>query len=394
MRKTAIAAGFAVALVASAGAAAGGDNPTKPEPYVLWDPAIRPPAAAEIPLLENVRFSTVKRREPEKDGYDWLHGAAIVRHKGTLFACWGHNKGLENTPTEVNQGRRSDDDGRTWSPVEMIASGAGEDARSHGVFLSHQNTLWVFLARFGNDDEGRKYARLKTEAFVLDEETDRWQCLGPVADAFWPLDEPTQMADGNWITGGLSILAPGRGQPAVAISRGDDLTRWDTVKVPTPKDMVIWGETTVIVEPDEVVAVARGSAHYHYAMASASKDYGRTWSVARESNLPMTATKPFAGTLSTGQRYLIGTTTRDHRHRRDPLTVAVSRPGEKTFCRMWRIRDGVRPDSGDPRSQRLAYPYAVEYDGHLYVIYSAGHLGGNRNNAELAVFPVASLAVN
>ena len=124
------------------------------EPYVLWDPSIPVPTAAELPLLEGVRFESIKRREPEKDGYDWLHGVALVFHKGTLFSCWGHNKGLENTPTEVTQGRRSGDGGRTWSPVEMIADHTPTEGRSHGAYLSHKGVLWLFVGRFGDDSQG------------------------------------------------------------------------------------------------------------------------------------------------------------------------------------------------------------------------------------------------
>ena len=105
----------------------------------------------------------------------------------------------------------------------------------------------------------------------------------------------------------------------------------------------------------------------------------------------MTTSKPYAGHLSTGQRYLICTTNRDHGGKRWPLTIAVGRPGEKTLCRMWRIRDGKMP--GETKDSSLAYPYAVEYDGKLYVIYSEGKIGGNRNNAELAIIPVKALAV-
>ena len=106
----------------------------------------------------------------------------------------------------------------------------------------------------------------------------------------------------------------------------------------------------------------------------------------------MNTSKVYGGTLSNGQRYLIGTTHRGAGGRRDPLTIAVTRPGEKTFCRIWRIRDGIRLGSGEKQNHYLAYPYAIEHDGNLYVGYSTG-LGGNRNNAELAVFPISSLAV-
>ncbi len=55
------------------------------EPFPLWDDTVPLPTAAETPVLEHVRFSRIKQREPEVDGFHWLHGVAIVRHKGRLF---------------------------------------------------------------------------------------------------------------------------------------------------------------------------------------------------------------------------------------------------------------------------------------------------------------------
>ena len=75
------------------------------------------------------------------------------------------------------------------------------------------------------------------------------------------------------------------------------------------------------------------------------------------------------------------------------MTIAVGRPGEKRFSKVYRIRDAVHAGPGESGpSNRLSYPYAVEHEGRLYVIYSNdGGRGGNRNSAELAVIPVQSL---
>ena len=58
----------------------------------------------------------------------------------------------------------------------------------------------------------------------------------------------------------------------------------------------------------------------------------------RPSKLPMTTSKPIAGILSSGQRYLVCTTTADSGKRRSPLTIAVSRPGESLFSKIFVIR--------------------------------------------------------
>jgi len=362
------------------------------ERFPLWEGDV--PTEDQVPLLGGIRFSVVKKREPQVDGCDWLHGAALIRHKGTLFTCWGANKGKENTVTEVNLGRRSADDGRTWGPLETIGPGIRDaerqpvEAHSHGVFLEHGGKLWVFLARFGIG-EGR-FAGLGMEAFSLDEATNAWESRGVVAKGIWPLREPERMTEGNWFVPGCdeNWLA------SVAISHGDDLTKWDVVKIPVQGR--IHTEATCWIDDNEITLVMRNHSPRApgdgYAAVSVSDDYGRTWTPSIESNLPLTGSKPYCGKLSTGQRYLIANTVRHPQRSRAPLTIAVSRPGEKLLCRVFRIRDARRPGAGDEVDKNLCYPHAVEYDGKLYVIYSAG-VGSNLNDCELALIPIEALAV-
>ena len=348
------------------------------------------PKSAELAAPDGVEFYVVKPREPNVDGYNWLHGAAVVRHRGALYVSFGHNRGSENTATELANGRMSTDGGKTWGALFTIDDGDADLAVSHGVFLAHQGKLWAFHGSFYG-----RMNKVHTRAYVLDDETGRWRPKGVVAeDGFWPMQEPRKMDDGNWIMAGISVDGGfgGTDDPAaVAISNGADLTRWTVVKVPKPPQMQMWGESAVLVDGAEVLIIAR--YHRPIALAATSRDHGRTWTTIRPSNLPMAASKPYAGVLSTGQRYLIGTTTADSGNRRSPLTIAVGRPGEKVFSKIYCIRDAVHdgPGESDPGC-RLSYPYAAEYDRKLYVVYSNdGARGGNRNSGELAVIPVEAL---
>jgi hypothetical protein len=105
----------------------------------------------------------------------------------------------------------------------------------------------------------------------------------------------------------------------------------------------------------------------------------------------MATQKPYAGTLSTGQHYLIGTITADTGGRRSPLTIAVSKPGESLFSRVFLVRTSVFEGTPGVSAQDVdfSYPYAVEHNGHLYIGYTDKvHIYN-----ELVVIPVRSLEI-
>ena len=174
------------------------------------------------------------------------------------------------------------------------------ERHSHGVLFVHKGELWTICARFGVGTPGRRFPGLQAEAFVLDEQTDHWESRGIVMKNCWPYDEPVRMANGNFITGGQDK----DGLPVVAISHGDDLTQWDSVLIPYDRRLKpSFAETTVWSEGDRVIAVIRGGGGV--AWVSTSDDFGRTWSKAGPSNLPMPRAKAYLGKLSTGQLYLL-----------------------------------------------------------------------------------------
>jgi hypothetical protein len=354
----------------------------------LWTGAALP-KTSEAEVLQGVQFHVIKKYERKVDGYGFLHGVALAWHKDKLYASFGHNKGGENTLTEEGRYCVSEDGGKTWSKVRTIDVGIEEDdlAVSHGVFLSHNEKLWSFLGSFHGF---RK--RVHTRAYILNEETEQWEPQGTVVrDGFWPMTEPIKMIDGNWIMPGFIL---GKGNPAaVAISEGNDLRKWKTVVIPRASSVGgMWGESSILVDGASVINIARYGKPK--SLVAQSKDYGRTWTPSVESNLSMAGSKPCSGVLSNRQRYLICSTTADGGNRRSPLTIAVSKPGENTFSKVYVIRHAVCKDGpGESDSgAALSYPYAIEFQDKLYVGYSNnGERRGNNNSAELAVIPIENL---
>lgn len=351
-----------------------------PKPFTLWTGPPVPSDVEQIPYVSGVRHQTIHRATP--DGYKFLHGAAIIYHQGTLFANWANSPTNENGPHETLQGRRSADGGRTWSDLVVIGPGFdGPERHSHGVLFVHRGELWTICARFGVGTPGRRFPGLKGEAFVLNEAADCWQSRGVVMHNCWPCDQPVRMENGNWITAGQDK----DGLPVVAVSHGDDLTRWDSILIPYPPELApSFAETTVWPEGKRVLAVIRGGGGV--AWVSTSGDYGRTWSRAEPSNLPMPRAKPYLGKLSTGQLFLLS-----NLKNRDTLVISVSRPGEHTLSQMWRIRHGRSEPPrfpGRAKGKQWSYPYGYEHDGRLYVVYSIG-----KEDCGLSVMPVESLRV-
>lgn len=364
--------------------------------FPLWDESQKLPAAADLPVLEGVEFHVIKKHEPEADQYPWLHGLSLAWHKGKLHASFGHNKGRENTASEEARGRVSEDGGKTWGDVFTIDTGTESDdlAVSHGVFLSHAGRLWAFHGAFRG-----KMGGIHTRAYVLDETTNKWEPKGTVAsNGFWALNQPVKMSDGNWIMPGICAGAYSNhttNPAAVVISHGDDFTKWDLVAIAAPEGLKVWGESGIIVDGSTVLNIARYGAK-PLALVSKSTDHGRTWTPMAESNLPMTTSKPASGMLSTGQRYLVCTNAANNGGRRSPLTIAVSKPGQATFSKVYVIRPALFPSGPGESLEKLSlsYPCALEHEGKLYVAYSNnGGRGGNHNSAELAVIPLGKLRV-
>lgn len=353
----------------------------------LWDDQLPVPSSSELLPLQSVRFHVIKPHEPDVDGgYGFLHGVALAWHNGKLYASWGHNRGRENTAGEEARGRASADGGQTWGPTFDIDTGHKNLAVSHGSFLSFDGKLWAFMGAFRGARED-----VHTRVYLLNEKTGQWEFQGTaIREGFWPMEEPRRMEDGNWIMGGLIV---GEGNPAaVAVSHRDDFLQWDVEVIRPSASRRVWGESTTLVDGANILNISRDKTKT-VALLASSRDFGRNWNLAQPSNLPMAMSKPYAGVLTTGHRYLICTTTADSGNRRSPLTIAIAAPGDAVFSKVYSIRDAEFPQGpGDSHAQaRLSYPYAVEHNGSLYVGYSnnGGRKGMNINSAELAIIPIA-----
>lgn len=346
------------------------------QPHALWTgEAI--PKSAELTFPKGVEIYHITPRTPEvPERRIWRKGADVIWHNGLLHASFGWNGNFdtqgENSPGESCVWLTSKDGGKTWSELDFIARGDEVGGISHGVFLSHEGRLWSFNGAFTG-----KIGKVRTLAFLLDEESGTWEPKGEIIGAgFWALQKPMKLPDGNWIMSGVRV---GDGNPAaVAISHGDDLTKWDLVVIPQDEGVrKMWGESALIRDGERLVNIARYGSDC-LALVATSDDKGRTWTPSTPSNLPMTTSKPYAGRLSTNQPYLVGTTAADVTNRRNPLTIAVGKPEAGSFSRIFKIDD----------VGTMMYPGVWEHKGKLYIAYTRDF------SPQLAVIPVSSLTTD
>ena len=327
--------------------------------YNVWENEMDLPDVSKLRKVNAERI-TIKPFEPEKDGYVFLHGVALVKFKGRMYCAWAHNKVRENSDDEEVNYAVSDDDGKTWSKcISGNMNLENGTAVSHGVFLVFDEKLYFFAPQF----KGQLGAEMmKMSIYVLDEESEKFRYIGVAMDErFWPTCEPVLMENGNYIMPGMYVasdyMSPDNAA-AVAISRGSDVLHWDMVKIERSEDVRVWGECCIVVNGSNINMYCREHSRKLKALYSESFDFGNTWSEMALSDLPMIDSKPYAGTLSTGQHYLICSCAKGIKER-NPLTIALTEKGNDKFSKVLIIDDG----------KILSYPYAIESDSKLYVAY-------------------------
>lgn len=353
----------------------------------LWNPDLKFPAANEIPLLKDVEYRLVHE---QIDDYRFLHEPRIASFGNQLFVTFSNAPRIESEPAQIMRYRSSADGGKTWSDVAALAEKIPGDneRRETACLLAHEGRLWAFVGRYAKGSR----SSLGMEIFRLNEQSEQ-NCFEQLTSqlalpGFVPFVLPQRLENGNWIVGGHCDQVR---QAAVAISKGNDLTQWRLIKIDTPSKPD-YPETALLVSGKDVWAVARNRSDGP-ALLAVSNDFGESFTSALPTNLPMACSKPFAGTLSTGQKFLIFNAAGSPP--RNVLLIAISKPGDMQLSKVWKIIDGswgtkIRPllnQVGDNQStQEWAYPEAVEAEGKLQVVFSQ-----SKRNCFIATIPLAEL---
>lgn len=360
--------------------------------FGLCAPTALPPGQLKR-IEHSVVFDTVR----ETGDTHFVHGASATFWKGSLYLSFAFNEHSENSISEQLLFMRSDDLGASWTRPARFSAEDGH-AHSHGVLWPDSDGLLCFAPVFDGLGErpvnakGHKsicFQNLKTELLRFDGE--KWTGIGIVAKDFWPLGQPVPAGE-NLILSGCD----GKWYAAAARSLNGDHTAFQVTKPGT--DGEIFTEAAAWALGDEICLVMRNETKrvngLFNAAVALSRDGGLRFEECVLSDLPLCTTKPFCGRLRDGRPYLIfNEALPDAPRDRGRLLLGVGNdPKRFTVDRTYLIDEGRMTEKG--RRLALAYPYACEKDGRLYIFYScesAPSRGANNNDIALTVVETAEL---
>jgi len=322
--------------------------------------------------------------EPNEKYGKFLHEAAIIEYEGVLYASWYNCKEKELIGVTPIREIRSYDGGKTWTEPNVIATDeSGKIMFCPPVYGICDGKLYLLL----NQMVAADYIH-SLDLYVLDKKTDKFIRL-------WSRPIPFKLNTNIVSLPNGKLLLPGRmGEidgfpitPAVLISDSGKIdAEWRLVKVspngklPAGADL-LYPETTVFSCNDVLYMFNRNDKR-NVPLVYTSSDFGEHWSEVNSHDIPYRSTKIYAGNLSDGRAYVIANTENQDRSK---LVLFVSKKGTPKFNKQLVLFD-KRFDKTD--MYECHYPSAVESNGKLYIITTAGYNGKELNGKGSVVFTV------
>ena len=323
------------------------------------------------------------------DAYPFLHDTMIASLNGRLLCAWYNCSENEIVGDTVIRGRWSDDDGKTWGDLEIIAS-AGAGSGIHmvpAVFSEEEGEIFAYITEMSAHDRPVGYG-------VYQYRDAAWVQIGHVDEPVLFNAQPVRLSDGQWISAGRMSERAGELPliPCVYKSKTAGPAQWRPICLTGPWQYgcypLMFPETTLLVEGQHVTAMTRNDGGA--AQVFESDDQGTCWSAPHDAGLPIASSKMCGGTLSNGIQFLIYNE-KTNPASRNHLVIALRRNSNSPFSRVYTVYAG--------EEERLQagpmwhYPCAVEHKGVLYVSCTASRPDDVRRHAAVAAIPILSLKI-
>lgn len=308
-------------------------------------------------------------QDGRKDILPFLHDVSLAAYENRIYAAWYNSTDAEICGTSLIRGVVSEDEGQTWSEPFIIA-GSLTAAGHHYVpinFFPHAGRLYAMITEM----TGKNITTVLDLFEKIPDTEEKWEKIATISEGVITNTPPQKMSDNNWIVGGwIPMKNETPAFPVVLISQGDDITKkWrcfflydplrpDGVRIRCP-------EITLHLDDQVVTAYVRSGNNEGPSYVFESTDFGRTWLEPMVTPMPIAGSKMFAGTLSSGKRYLIYNAERGF-FVRTLLVIAVSEPGERAFSQVYKLFED-HDEALDGRGNTWSYPAACEHNGNLYI---------------------------
>ncbi|MFZ5831361.1 MAG: exo-alpha-sialidase [Planctomycetota bacterium] len=381
-------------------------------------------------FLDNVKATTLHRGTPEMGTFN--HHAHITCFQGVFYAIWDTQARDEHGPGQHGLLRRSEDRGKTWTPVEELfpaldkylpSSEALIDGRYRGRIQTSNGFAVVddVLYAVTEVDDHRGTSIGNRKRFHAGRLCRTINPNGSLGDMFWlnrdapePVQEfPAYPAGDPGLVKRINqyFLQPGNEIQldfTAAVPVSDSSTdAWTPFPISDDNHRLIeqvpsyqaangtWvrlyrdaGLLGVPI-PDTGFKTALEASKSRRNYASYSFDDCKTWTVPTRTSFPDACAKSNAGKLPDGQVYVINNVLplSTKFGGRQLLGISLSRDG-LNFDRVAVIRFVAPPMryEGRAKSAGYAYPHSMVVGDHLWVIYSV-----NKEDIEIARIPLSEL---
>jgi predicted neuraminidase len=333
------------------------------------------------------------------------HGSSVAEcANGDLIACWFYGSGERKANDVVIQGARLRKGAKEWSPVFLMADTPNHPDCNPVLYIDAKDRLWLFwivvqanrweqsLLKYRRADDylgdgppkwswqdvillqpGEDFASTTEERYKeLDMAEPMWaEYAVPYTQLLIEASRDPVKRQVGWMTRAVPFALPsGRilvplysdGFNAGLMAITDDLGETWQPSLPIIGFAPI--QPTLLQKKNgELVALCRDSGGPpQRVLISTSADEGRTWSAARDTELPNPGSSLAAVVLKDGRWVVALNDTEDGRHQ---LALVMSDDEGQS----WKWKRYL--DKAEPRLGSYAYPTAIQgRDGRIHVTYT------------------------
>lgn len=305
-----------------------------------------------------------------REEWSFLHDTMMCVYNGSIYMAWYTCPRGEIADETLIMGRKSEDNGASWSePFVIVRDDGSHGAPRHYVpvsFLVHQGMLYAIVSEMTAHD---RPVQTKLYRMIREQDEERWEYAATLISEADNLslivnNNAVALPDGRLLLSGRFFPEKNRypDRPCVLLSDGD-ITKWKLVPL-TSETLGNCPETSVTVTPGgKLIGVTRNTFGEN-SKFFVSGDWGKTWTSV-ENPIPVVGSKLYTATLESG-RTLVAFNSAGEEQKRTRLCLGILNPETLEFTDIRTVAYGPS-EVGD----WYHYPCIVEKDGFVFVSCSA-----------------------